>query len=140
MENYITISSDEILTGALWNAGEIVTVASGGTLSNAELTYRADSLTLAEGATLTGSLTVAAPVTVQGAINASEAEITWDISKRKEEAELLWSDLAATGAKSYSLTVNPNQDKGTYRIAGNAADCWILTSPVTPSASMMPEN
>ena len=64
MDKYITITSGNPLTDSLWNAGEIVTVAQGGTLSNAELTYRADSLILAAGATISGTITVAAPVTV----------------------------------------------------------------------------
>ncbi len=123
-ENYdIIIEDGEIFADQWWDStGATITVASGGTIGDTTLTHRVESLTLEGGANVTGTLTTAAPVTVGGELNAAEANIVWDISRYKLEEGLFWSDLGATGAASYSLMVSANQNKGTYRIAGNAAD------------------
>ena len=124
----ITIASGEIADGKIWKAGESISVSAGGTLSNSEITAAANSLTLNANSVVSGALNVGASVTVNGTINAADADIIWNISDRKEEAGLLWSNLASSSAKSYSIMVDSNQNKGTYRIAGNAAN---FNQPIT---------
>ena len=122
LNTVITVGSGKTVSGMIWDSGETVTVTSGGVLDGAELTHRAESLVLESGAILKGTLTVGAPVTLNGTVNAAEADSVLNISRRKEEEGLLWNDIAAAEAKSYSLTVDSNQDKGTYRLAGNASE------------------
>ncbi|MBR7143580.1 MAG: pre-peptidase C-terminal domain-containing protein [Lentisphaeria bacterium] len=122
MSEVITVNSGETVADTVWSSGESITVTSGGSISNIELTFQAEKLTLEAGSNIGGTITVASEVAVLGEINAKDADIVWDISHRKEEEGLLWSDITAAAANSYSITVSANQDKGTYRIAGNAAD------------------
>ena len=118
----ITIQSGETLSGGFYSAGEDIVIAAGGTISDSAVRYGASSLTFEAGATVTGTLTVAVNTSVQGAVTASAADIALDISRRKEEAGLVWSDWGATGGKSLSVIVSPDQNKGTYRLVGNAAE------------------
>jgi len=120
-ENFITVLPGEEIRGAFYDAGEVISVGNGATLENVTVSAHAGSLTLDAGVIVSGTLTVGAETTLKGAIDIDEATLAWDITQRQEEDELLWSDLAAAAAKSYTITVSPNQDKGTYRIAGNAA-------------------
>ena len=85
MSEVITVSSN--IEDIVWSMGESVVVASGVTITNAELTFMAESLTLAAGSTISGTLTVANEVTLQGTVNASNADIVWDISHRQQEEE-----------------------------------------------------
>ena len=132
---YITIAAGELVEDTVWDYGEVVTIASGGKVSNVELTHRASSLTVEAGAVVSGSLTVASNVTVDAAADLSEADVVWNIAQRKKESGLLWSDIGSVDVNSLTLTVSPDQNKGTYLLAGNAAGLDITIAVVSSSGS-----
>ena len=109
---YVTVGSGETLSGAVWDSGASVTVAAGGKIVDVSLGAGASGMTLAQGAVLAGSITVSAPVAVEGDVNAADARIIWDISQLKEEAALILEDYSAVSeATEWGISVNPNQDK-----------------------------
>ena len=57
-----------------------------------------------------------------GQVNASNANLELDISRRKEEYGTLLNDLTLLAASSYTVLVDPDQNKGGYILAGNAQD------------------
>lgn len=118
----IVISNGEISSGQIYGYRENITVKSGGTLDDAYIPSSSGSLTLEAGAILTDSITIGVNTTVQGIVNAGKAALNLDISDRKEESGVLLSDLSYVASKSLTVTVDNNQDKGTYILAGNAAD------------------
>ncbi|MBR2509695.1 MAG: hypothetical protein IKB71_08095, partial [Lentisphaeria bacterium] len=119
----IEISNGEISSGEIYGYGDNITVKSGGTLDDAYIPSSAGSLTLEAGAILTDSITIGVNTTVQGVVNAGKADLNLDISDRKEEDGTLISDWEnISSANSISITVNSNQDKGTYILAANAAE------------------
>ena len=111
----VVISNGEISSGEIFGYGDTITVKSGGTLDDAYIPASAGSLTLEAGAILTDTITIGVNTTVQGVVNAGKADINLDISDRKEEDGVLISDWEnISSANSISITVNSNQDKGTY--------------------------
>ena len=119
----IVISDGEISSGELFGFGDIITVKSGGTLDDAYIPSSSGSLTLEAGAILTDSITIGVNTLVTGEVNAEEADINLDISERKEEDGALisdWENIAS--ANSVSITVDANQNPGTYILAANAAN------------------
>ena len=115
-----TIANGETLSNITFGYGDIVTVQNGGTLSDAVIPKTVESVTLEDGAILTGSIRTAKEMTVGGTVNAAEADLTLDISAHKPEDEIFLNSLFET--QSISITVSNDQDKGTYRLFGDAAD------------------
>ena len=74
------------------------------------------------GAVLTGSHTYAGNIVLSGAVNASEAQVNFDISHNTTAARIIVNDLALLAAKSYTITVSASQNYGTYQIANGAAE------------------
>ena len=134
---YINIGPGDPWSDKFWESGEVITVENGGTLANSELSYKADSLIIKSGATITGTLTVAAEVTVESGAIMAGADVVWNISHRKKEEPLLWNDLGASDFNSLSITVSPNQNKGTYLLAGNAADFDGVITIQHPSGTVL---
>ncbi|MBR1965441.1 MAG: hypothetical protein IKA22_02400, partial [Lentisphaeria bacterium] len=120
----IEISNGEISSGEIYGYGDNITVKSGGTLDDAYIPSSAGSLTLEAGAILTDNITIGVNTTVQGVVNAGKANLNLDISDRKEESGVLLSELSYVASKSLTVTVDNNQDKGIYILAGNAADYY----------------
>ena len=119
----IEISNGEISSGEIYGYGDNITVKSGATLDDAYIPSSAGSLTLEAGAILTDTITIGVNTTVEGIVDADEANLNLDISDRKEEDGVLISDWEnISSANSISITVDSNQDKGTYILAANAAE------------------
>ena len=122
-EIIVTSGSDDMSGETLvWEkTGETVRVTSGGILQNTEIPW-GGTLVLEEGSILQGTVRVGADVLADGQVNASNANLELDISMRKEEYGTLLSDLTLLAASSYTVLVDPDQNKGGYILAGNAQD------------------
>ena len=125
MAEYI-IANGETLSNQYFGYGDTILVQTGGTLNGAVIPYNVSSVTLEAGAALSGTIRTAKEITLSGsgAVDASGADLILDISDRKPENDLgiMISDLTLLAANSLSVVVDPDQDKGTYRLVGNAAD------------------
>ncbi len=118
--NY-TIANGETLEDITFGNGDIVTVQNGGTLSNVIIPKSVTSVTLENGAILNGGISTAKFITVSGSVNASSADLDLNISTRTPEDGLFLNSLFET--QSISVTISTtDQDKGTYRLFGNAAE------------------
>ena len=116
-----TVSAGEILH---WEkTGETVRVTAGGILQNTEIPW-GGTLILEENSTLLDSIRLGTDVLVEGRVNASNAFLELDISSRKEEYGTILSDLALLAASSYTVLVDPDQNKGEYILAGNSQNFY----------------
>ena len=115
------ITNGETLADISFGYGDSITIKKGGTLSNVVIPESVETVMLEDGAALTGVIKTAKEFTISGNVNAAQADLILDISDRKPEETIMVSDWSLLTADSLSVVVDPNQDKGTYRLAGNAA-------------------
>ncbi|MBR4467482.1 MAG: hypothetical protein IKS34_04185, partial [Clostridia bacterium] len=123
-EEIIVSSGAEIPSGEtlVWeNTGDIVRITSGAVLRDVEIPW-GGTLILEEGAILQGTVRLGTDVRANGIVNATDANLELDISKRKEEYGILLDNLAFVTAAALSVIVDPDQNKGEYILAGNAQE------------------
>ena len=93
----------------------------GATLNN--LTLRKPGwISLQAGSILTGKHVYGGTVAVHGEVDASNADVTFNISERTTADRVIINDITYLEAKSFSITVSASQAEGAYKLAGNAAD------------------
>ena len=114
-----------IYTGGVANNttvnGTLVWAEEGATLNN--LTLREPGwISLQAGSILTGKHVYGGTVVVYGKVDASNADVTFNISERTTADRVIVNDIANLEAKSFSITVSASQAEGAYKLAGNAAD------------------
>ena len=114
-----------IYTGGVANNttvnGTSVWAEEGATLNN--LTLRKLGIVILQAdAILTGKHVYGGTVAVYGKVDASNADVTFDISERTTDDRVIIDDIANLEAKSFSITVSASQAEGVYRLAGNAAN------------------
>ena len=114
------ITNGETLADTSFGYGDSITIKKGGTLSNVVIPESVEIIMLEDGAAMTGIIKTAKELTIAGNVNAAQADLILDISDRKPEEPIMVSDWSLLTADSLSVVVDPNQDKGTYRLAGNA--------------------
>ena len=101
--------------------GTLVWAEEGATLNN--LTLREPGwISLQAGSILTGKHVYGGTVVVYGKVDASNADVTFNISERTTADRVIINDIANLEAKSFSITVSASQAEGEYKLAGNAAD------------------
>ena len=124
MSNY-TIANGETNAWTMLAAGDNLLVQSGGTLNDAALPYGVASAELAAGAVLSGDISVGCNLTTVGEVDTSSLEaFDFDISGRQEEDGLILDDITHIDLSNVdiTITVDSDQDKGKYRLAGNVAE------------------
>ena len=121
-EEIILVSSGtEVGETLVWEkTGEILRVAGGGILKDTDIPW-GGTLVLEEGAVLNGTVRLGTDIQVLGPVAAEDATVELDISNRKEEYGIQLDNMMYVAALSYSVIVSPDQNKGEYILAGNAA-------------------
>ncbi|MBR4517886.1 MAG: AIDA repeat-containing protein [Victivallales bacterium] len=109
------------------NSGGLLIVSSGGT-ANSTTVNSGGVLNVSSGGTLEGDLLLGGKMTTYGKVTATDAKIVYDLTQRLPEEEIMVDNLANLAGASYSISVLSDQQKGIYKLAGNAAN---FTSDVT---------
>ena len=120
MADYI-IANGQTLSNQNFGYGDTILVKNGGTLVDSVIPRDVVSVSLETGAILSGTIRTAKEVTTSGSVNASSADLILDISDRKPEEPIMVSAWSLLSSKTLTVAVDSNQDKGTYRLFGNAS-------------------
>ena len=75
---------------------------------------------LESGSILAGDIRLGGTVNATGAVNANNADIIFDISRRQTEDEYIINDLSLFNGGTYFITLPGDQAPGKYTLAGNA--------------------
>ena len=96
-------------------------ISSGGTVKDLNLS-NGGSMVVSSGGVLKGSIVLGGMMTLSGAVNASDASITLDVSQRTEYSSVLIANFYNIDVAKYFVSVSADQGEGMYRLAGKAAD------------------
>ena len=88
-----------------------------GKVVDGEVKYGAE-LSSDSGTTFAGNIIFGGTITLDGVVYTDEADIVFDLRSRKTTDSYIVNDIhAVSGAKSFTVTVNPFQQYGDYKIA-----------------------
>ncbi len=100
---------------------EDLTVGSGAVLSNSILKHNAQGIVLEGGAVLYGSIRLDTNLTVNGSIDASNADIVIDLTDRTNPEDAIFSNISGIQAKTWQIQLEQNPQPATYVLGKNAA-------------------
>ena len=115
---HLVVSNSGMTSETIVNPTGQLVLSNGGTARG--MIVHSGGTLLAGGGVLQGEVVLGGTMTLSSIVNASNADIKFDISSRTTADKVILNDMSLLNASNYFVTVNASQSNGQYMLAGNA--------------------